>query len=68
MMNEFTCAKCNETFIKKRSDKESMDEFKDSPRYVPGDEVALLCDDCFNEFQQWLSELTPEDHKRIRNE
>ena len=67
-MNDFTCAKCNETFAKGWSDKEAMEELKDAPHNIPADELSVLCDDCFDEFQQWLSTLTPEDHRRIRNE
>ena len=65
-MNDFTCDKCGESFIKGWSSEEARKEFDNAPYNIPGDEIAVICDDCFNEFQRWFNGLTDEDHKRIR--
>jgi len=67
-MNDFNCLKCNQTFIKGWSDEEAEKEFLDAPYYIQGDDRDVICDDCFDEFKEWFDKLTPEDHKRIRNE
>ena len=67
-MNEFTCEKCQQTFIKGWSDEAAEKEFSNAPYNVAGDDRGLICDDCFKKFQKWFSTLTPDDHKKIRNE
>lgn len=67
-MNEFTCAKCKETFHKGWSDEDAEKEFVNAPWNIPGDSQGLVCDDCFIEFQKWFATLTPEEHRKFRNE
>jgi hypothetical protein len=64
---DFTCDKCNEAFYKGWSDEEAMKEFEEAPWNVPDDEIGVICDDCFKEFQIWFNSLKEEDHNRIRN-
>ena len=63
---KFTCQKCLQVFLKNRTEKEAKEEFMTAPWNIPGDEIGLLCDECFNEFKIWFSQLSAEDHKRIR--
>ena len=65
---EFKCAKCNQIYLKGWSDEEAELEYKEAPYNIPGDDRALICDNCFNKFQIWFASLTEDDHKRIRNE
>ncbi len=67
-MNEFTCEKCDQTFIKGWSDEEAQKEFDDAPYNIPGDNRVSLCDDCFKEFYEWFYKLTDEDRRRIVSE
>lgn len=65
-MNDFTCEKCHQTFNKGWTEEEAEKEFSSAPWNVEGDDRALICDDCFKEFQEWFSKLTPEDRRRFR--
>lgn len=67
-MNKFTCEKCNETFNKGWSDRRAKKEYKKAPWNIPGDEIGVLCDSCFEEFKKWFDNLTEEDHQRIRSD
>lgn len=67
-MTQFTCEKCHQTFNKGWSEEETEKEFASAPWNVPGDDRGLICDDCFEEFKKWFDSLTPEDHRKIRNE
>lgn len=49
-------------------DEGDLREFSSAPWNVAGDDRGLICDDCFKEFQEWFSKLTPEDHRRFRGE
>lgn len=62
----FTCEKCNQIFNKMRSDEDAKAEFMEAPWNIPGDEIGVICDDCFEEFKVWFDTLTDEDHKRLR--
>lgn len=66
-MNDYKCEKCNGTFKKCWSDLEAKKEFETAPWNISGDEIALICDNCFSEFKVWFDSLTDQDHKRIRN-
>jgi hypothetical protein len=68
MMNDFTCEKCQKTFTKGWTKEEAEKEYSVAPWNVRGDDRGLICDDCFQEFKEWFSKLTPEDHRRIRDE
>jgi hypothetical protein len=67
-MNTFTCEKCLRTFNKNRPDGEARQEFEQAPWNIPGDEIGVICYDCFQEFKVWFASLTPEDHKSIKGE
>lgn len=67
-MNTFKCEKCGETFNKNRPDDVARKEFEQAPWNVAGDDIGVICDDCFEEFKVWFSSLTSEDHKRIKGE
>lgn len=49
-----------------RSDEEAKAEFMEAPWNIPGDEIGVICDDCFEEFKVWFDTLTEEDHNRLR--
>jgi hypothetical protein len=67
-MTEFTCDNCRDTFIKNWTDAEAKKELNESPWNIPGDEICILCDNCFEIFQKWFASLTPEEHEKIRAE
>lgn len=67
-MTKFICEKCHQTFSKGWSEEEAEKEYDTAPWNIIGDDRALICDDCFEEFKKWFYSLTPEDHERIKNE
>ena len=56
---EYTCAACNETFLKSWADEEALKEFKDHFGHAPAPDDPVVCDDCyrkimrFNEGENW---------------
>lgn len=66
-MSQYTCENCNQIFNKLWSDEEAKKEYESSSYYMPNEEVAVICDDCFIKFKKWVDSLTEEDHKRIKN-
>jgi len=65
-MSEFTCDRCNETFNRGWTEEEAKKEFDTAPWNIPGEDIGILCDDCFEGFKIWFDSLTEEDHKRMR--
>ena len=52
MGDDYTCEACGGTFAKGWSDAEAREE---SARLFPGeDDMAIVCDDCFQRFYRWL--------------
>lgn len=45
--SNFTCAVCGETFEKLRTDEEAMAEAKEKFGDDLGDDLLVVCDDCF---------------------
>ena len=56
MSNEFTCAHCRGSFTKARSDEEALAECREnfSEAEMSAEGLAVLCDDCYNEFMCWM--------------
>lgn len=64
----YQCAICKGVFHKGRSDAEAKAEFEqrhphDGP--IPEEEIDLICDDCFVEFDRWVKSLTPAQREAI---
>ena len=58
--DQFTCARCKRTFPKAWSDDEAKAEARELFGYdVPKDQVEELCDECYGEFTEWVSTLSP---------
>ena len=53
--NEFICAICKKTYEKGQSDAEARKESLDIFGEIPKEEMAVICDDCFN--RKSLSEI-----------
>ena len=47
--NTYTCARCGQTFTKARTDDECRAELESFFGFVPEDDIAIICDDCFQE-------------------
>ena len=46
---------CQDIFTKTISDEEAMQDYLQSPVYIPGDsDLGLVCDDCYNKLLDWL--------------
>lgn len=43
----FTCARCGQTFGKTRTDDECREEMESHFGFVPDEDIAIICDDCF---------------------
>lgn len=57
----FTCEKCNETFPKGWSDEEALAEMeKNGLGNLNEDELGVLCEECYRDFQVWLTVQKPE--------
>lgn len=47
MSDTYTCAHCQETFVKEISDEEAWAEFKKDFPYGPETDLVIICDDCY---------------------
>lgn len=58
---DFTCAECGGTFPKARSDDEAMAEYETRDVLTPleGDDLAVVCDDCFKSLVSYWHGTTP---------
>jgi ssDNA-binding Zn-finger/Zn-ribbon topoisomerase 1 len=62
---EYTCDKCGEAFVSGWSDEEASAEFEENfPETADEEETAVLCDDCYKAFMQWLE---TQDREALRN-
>lgn len=68
MSDTYQCDRCKDHFGKQWTDEEAMAEFEKAPWNILGDEKAVLCQDCFEEFKKWFGSLTIDDHKKIQTE
>lgn len=61
-MEEFTCDNCEETFIKKWTDKEARKEAEElwTPAEMSEGKEAIVCDDCFNEMMKYQNQFLKE--------
>ena len=68
----FTCGLCHQTFLKGRSDAESLAEtaelFGPEVAKLPTDMQGEVCDPCFVEFKAWWDALTPERRAQLEAE
>lgn len=49
--NTFTCARCKKTYVKAWTDQEAMDEAKNVWNDELGEDLDVVCDDCYKEFE-----------------
>lgn len=64
-MKIYTCESCHLAFNSETPYEEAMKEYINSAKYDPKHDTAVICDDCFKEFNEWYDSLTEDDHKRI---
>lgn len=63
----YECAECHGLFERSITDAEAMEEYQQSPLFIPGDEdLALICDDCYHRIERKVKEH--EDALRRRNQ
>lgn len=57
--NQFKCEMCQEIFLKSRSDEEAHEECVNrfGSEVANNDEMAIICDDCFNKLDLSEKEL-----------
>jgi len=67
-MSKYTCANCNETYKKVRSDEECWKEFHETMPEAEHDEIGVLCDDCWRDFMVWFKTLSKEQKQNMRDE
>lgn len=48
--NEYRCDHCGGVYEKIWSDEEAMAESKENFGDIPADDLAIICDDCYNKF------------------
>lgn len=71
-MSEFTCCKCNQTFLKRND--EGWNDYKAAEEMLAlypeskNEPTGILCGDCNEEFKVWFSQFTDEEKKQMRNE
>ncbi len=65
-MKEFKCSHCQREFNSDWTEKEAWAEFIKEPRFVCGEPVVIVCDDCYLEFKEWMDSLTDEEHQEMR--
>jgi hypothetical protein len=51
----FTCERCGGTFTSASSDGEAMAEARANGFTEPQEDIALICDDCYQAFMDWMS-------------
>lgn len=47
--NEYQCAMCKNVYEKGQSDEEAMSEAEENFPGVPGEEMEIICDDCYKQ-------------------
>ena len=71
-MSEFTCCNCNKTYPKQNdeewNDKKAAEEMLTLYPEANNDPTDILCDDCNEWFKKWLSNLTEEQKKKMRED
>lgn len=56
--NEFTCARCGETFEKAWTDKEAAEEREQNWPEWKEEDCDVICDDCHKAFMKWHKKTT----------
>ena len=71
-MSEFTCALCQNIYTKKNddewNDKKAAEEFLELTPECRNDATAIICDDCFVVYKEWLANQTDEDKRKMRED
>lgn len=69
-MEKYTCAACHETYEKtgKWDDIDAKAEYLSLYPECRDDEFDVVCDDCYKQIRAWLSKLTPEEKKKMRDD
>ena len=69
-MQTFTCEICGNTYDTEKTDEQAMMEYHAAlqKQQLPDDERAVICDDCFKEFNKWYSGLSLENINDMRAE
>lgn len=67
-MKTFTCDRCGETYESNRSDEDCWKEFNEISPEAIHDPIAILCDDCFEEFMAWFKTLSSEQKRKMRED
>lgn len=52
MTEEYTCSVCHETYLKTWTDEDAMKECDENFPEMVGKPVAVVCDDCYQEFME----------------
>ncbi len=52
MNEEYTCEICHEVYLKTWSDEEAMQEYDENFPEMVRQSVAIVCDDCHQEFME----------------
>ena len=55
--NEYRCDMCGKTYGKEISDKEAVSEKEELFGDMPMDDMAIVCDDCWNKLKDRFPEL-----------
>lgn len=63
--NQYRCNHCGEVFNKGWSEEEAMAEHKENWGDYPIELCRVICDDCYNEFMSWKSNLPKETVEEI---
>ena len=50
---EYTCARCGNTYEYEWTDEEALKEMRATYGDLPPEDRAVICDDCFKEFEEW---------------
>lgn len=70
-MSTFTCSSClNEYNLmdnEEWNDKKAMEEYKNNFPETQGDPVAVICDDCYIQVNNWLATKTEKEKKSMRH-
>lgn len=64
----YCCSQCGETYEKTRPAEDCWKEVNEIMPEAIHDDMAIVCDDCWQEFMIWFKSLTPEQKKKMRDE
>ena len=57
MADTFTCDSCGRTLVKQRSDEEAFADMMLRSGYIPENERAIVCDECYEMIAAWEESL-----------